>query len=224
MALSNPSRFFVIPSVPSFPNQNRRDYTFSTGSAQSDKVLVVVATMPNNRNFSSATYDGVSMGTPILNQSFGGLAQRQVVYALANPSDGSNLLRLIFSGSQFNGVSLAIYNFTDCGGVGNFGISGGATTPNIKTLTISDNSMIVATGISVASQNGQDYTIATVDYGLLYQHNVNDQVCGNISTNIPSGLRTVTTRTGSGTVTNVRVEILEQASSTTNNGNFFLTL
>ena len=148
MALSNSSKNYGI--VTSSPNRNFRVFNHDTGSAQSGKQLLVLITMQRTVQFTGASYDGVSMpnSTLVLYQDFSGLSQRQIVYTLANPSDGNNEFRVNFSGNQWGGVSIACYTFIGCGGVGNTGQNGGSGTPNSKTLTCSNGSIIMMAGIS----------------------------------------------------------------------------
>ena len=226
MALVNLNKNYSIVQG-SWPNANKRYYSFSSGVASSDKVLVVVATMPNQwpyPNFTNASYGGAAYPmTRHFRQYFSGLQQRQAVFSLVNPPDGNNQLQLDFSGDQNNGVSIAYFTFTGCSGVGSIGISGGSSTPNTKTLSCSANSMVLLTGISVNSQHGQVYTIDGSNYSLLYQHNVNDQVCGVLSSNVSAGSVTCVTRVGYSNVTNVRVEIQEaSAPPSGNQGNFLM--
>jgi hypothetical protein len=218
MALSNFTRNYGI--VTSFPNTDFRVFTHNSGSAQSDKQLLVVVTMANTRNFGNATYNGVLM-TQVLSKNFGGLSQKQAVFTLANPADGNNQFRIDFNGSQFNGVSIACYTFIGCAGVGDTGINGGSSTPNSKSLTCSNNSMIMLCGIS---NNGfQNFVIDGVSKPALYQHNVNKQTAGALSNNVSAGSITCTSVVNSGNVTNVRVEMLEAAAPPSgNSGNFLM--
>lgn len=223
MALSNFTKNYGITQG-IFPNANRRDFNHNSGSAQSDKVLLAVVTMANNRNFSGthAKYNGVTM-TRHFNKNFSGLGQRQAVYSLINPSDGTNNFQVFFNGDQYSLVSIACYTFIGCSGVGATGVSGGSSTPNTKALTCSANSIIMLTGISVGSQAGQVYTISGSNYSLLFQHNTNDQVAAVLSSNVSAGSVTCQTKVGSGNVTNVRVEILEaSAPPSGNSGNFLI--
>lgn len=218
MALSNFTKNYGI--VSSSPNSGFRVFNHDSGSAQSDKVLLVLVTMANTVNFGNATYDGVTM-TPVLSKNFNGLSQRQRVYSLANPADGTNQFRVSFTGNQWNGVSIACYTFIGCGGVGNTGINGGSTTPNSKSLTCSDGSIIMLTGIS--NNAFQNFVIDGVSKSTLYQHNTNKQTAGTLSNNVSAGSITCTSVVNSGNVTNVRVEMLEaSAPPSGNSGNFLM--
>tara|TARA_R100000544_G_C2202855_1_gene47642 strand:- start:72 stop:761 length:690 start_codon:yes stop_codon:yes gene_type:complete len=226
MSLSNFTKNYGISGPPAYPNANKRYFNHNSGSAQSDKVLLVVATMANvynNPNFTTATYGGVTM-TRDIRKYFNGLQQRQVVYSLVNPSDGTNQLVLNISQPQYNGVSIACYTFIGCAGVGNSGVSGGVSTPNTKSLTCSANSIIMLTGISIQSQNGSPYRIGTQSsITQLFYHNVNDQVSGVLSSNVSVGSVTCQTKVTSGNITNIRVEMLEaSAPPSGNSGNFLM--
>ena len=218
MALSNFKKNFAL--VSSAPNQNFRVLNHDSGSAQSDKVLLVVVTMATTAGFGSATYDGVTM-TSVLGKTFSGLSQRQKIFSLANPSDGTNEFRVNFSGNQWNGVSIACYTFIGCGGVGNTGINGGSSTPNSKSLTCSDGSIIMLTGIS--NNAFQDFKFNGVNFPTLYQWNTNKQTAGTLSNNVSAGSITCTSVVNSGNVTNIRVEMLEaSAPPSGNSGNFLM--
>jgi hypothetical protein len=177
--------------------------------------------MANTTSFTSATYNGVVM-TPVLSQNFTGLSQRQIVYTLQNPADFVNQFRVSFSANQWNGVSIACYTFLGCSGIGSTAVDGGSATPNSKTLICSNGSIIMVTGIS---NNGfQNFSVDGGSLFPLYQHNVNKQVAGAISTNVSSGVKDVTTAVNSGNVTNLRVEMLEAGGTppSGNSGNFLI--
>jgi hypothetical protein len=219
MALTNFTKNYGI--VSSSPNTNFRVFNHNSGASQSDKQLIVVVTMANTVNFGNATYNGVTM-TPVLSQNFTGLSQRQRIYTLASPTDGTNQFRVDFTGNQWNGVSIACYTFIGCSGIGNFGINGGSTTPNSKTLNCSNGSIIVATGIS--NNAFQNFSIDGASLPTLYQHNINKQTAGAISNNVSAGVIDVTSVVNTGNVTNVRVEMLEAGGTppTGNSGNFLI--
>lgn len=219
MALTNFTKNYAI--VTSSPTAGYRVLNHNTGSAQSDKVLLVSVTMANSVGYTGATYDGIAM-TQVLQQNFSGLQQRQVVYKIANPTDGTNQFRVNFNGNQWGGVSIACYTFIGCSGIGNTGVTGGQTTPNSQTLTCSNGSMIMCTGIS--NNAFQNFNIDGDNLAPLFQHNTNKQVAGVLSNNVLAGSINVTANVNSGTVTNVRVEILESGGvpPTGNNGNFLM--
>lgn len=219
MALTNFTKNYGI--VSSSPNTNFRVFNHNSGTAQSDKQLLVVVTMANTVNFGSATYNGVTM-TPVLSKNFSGLSQRQRIYTLASPADGTNQFRVNFTANQWNGVSIACYTFIGCSGVGNTGVNGGSTTPNSKTLSCSNGSIIVATAIS--NNAFQNFSIDGVSLPTLYQHNVNKQTAGVISNSVSAGLIDVTSVVNSGNVTNIRVEMLEAGGTppSGNSGNFLM--
>lgn len=219
MALTNFTKNYGI--VSSSPNSNFRVFNHNSGTAQSDKQLLVVVTMKTGVNFTNATYNGVTMSV-VLSQTFSGLSQRQKIFTLANPSDGNNQFRVNFTGNQWGGVSIACYTFIGCSGVGNTGVNGGSSTPNSKTLSCSDGSMIVATAISINAF--QNFSIDSVSLPPLYQHNVDKQTAGVISNNVSAGLIDVTSVVNFGNVTNVRVEMLESGGTppSGNSGNFLM--
>ena len=221
MALTNFTKNYGV--VSSSPNSNFRVFSHNSGSAQSDKVLLVVCTMATGVNFTNAAYNGVTMSV-VLSQTFSGLGQNQKIFKLDNPTDGTNQFRVNFTGNQWSGVSIACYTFIGCSGIGNTGINGGSSTPNSKTLSCSNGSIVMLTGISIGTQAGKQYTIDGSNYTPLFYHNVNDQVSGVLSGNVSAGLIDCVTRVGTGNVTNIRVEMLEAGGTppSSNSGNFLM--
>ena len=218
MALSNFTKNYGV--VSSSPNTDYRVFNHDSGSAQSDKVLLVVCTMENSVNFSSATYDGVTMNS-VLTKNYSALQQRQKIFSLANPSNGTNEFRVNLSGNQLNDVSIACYTFIGCSGIGNTGRNGGISTPNSKTLTCSDGSIIMLCGISASGF--QNFVIDGVSKSTLYQHNTNKQTAGALSSPVSAGSINCKSVVNSGTVTNLRVEIQEaSAPPSGNSGNFLM--
>ena len=174
MALVDGNKTFVNPT----PNANSytQSHNQNTGS---DGLLLVVVTMSNTVDFTGCTYNGVSM-TLVRNTNFGGLSQRQACYALTAPATGANDIVVSFSGSQFNPASIVAISFTGASGIGNDGVNGQVTTPNSQSLTVSENSMIYASGISINAQNS-NYDIAGSTRTNLFSHNTNRQVEGALS-------------------------------------------
>jgi hypothetical protein len=133
-------------------------------------------------------------------------------------------LRINFSGSQWNPISIHARNFTGSGGVGNEGRTGGQSTPNTQSLTVSDDSMIMATACSINAistiqiPQGTNRSFVT--------HNTNRQVgTGAISTGQSAGAYNIRTTSTFGSVTNDRVEILGLSSSANgDSGDFFMIL
>lgn len=219
MALSNFKKNFSI--VSSSPNSNFRVLNHDSGSAQSDKVLLVVVTMARTTNYTGATYNGSTM-TQEAFLDMGTLQQRQIVYSIINPSDGTNQFRVNFSGNQWSGVSIACYTFIGCSGIGSVGVTGGSTTPNTRTLSCSNNSIVMCTGVS--NNAFQPFVIDGVSYTKLFSHNTNKQVAAALSNNLSAGTINVSSVVGSGDVTNVRVELQEAGATppSGNSGNFLM--
>lgn len=189
------------------PNGNIQTlaHTMNTGA---DGLLFVVITMPNTVNFSSVTFDGTAM-TQVRNQNFSGLSQRQGTFYLLNPNTGNKNIVVNFSGSQFNSTSILAQSFTGASGIGNDSNTGALTSPNSQSLTVSENSVIYATGISSNAQSF-GYDIGGSTRTNLFTHNTNKIVEGALSaTGLSAGAQNVTTKADFGTVTNYSVEILE---------------
>ena len=191
------------------PTPASNSYSFTHNqNAGSNKLLIVLVTMSNATSFSSATYGGVAM-TQLYQQNRGGLGQRMVFYYLENPADGNNTLQLNFNGNQFNPISIHARSFTDSGGIGNSTRSGASSTPNTKSLTVSQNdSLIIITSCSVNQILTQQ--IPTGTNRTFTTHNTNRQVAtGAISANAGHLAGSVSLRATStfGTVSLDRTEI-----------------
>jgi len=165
------------------PTPAANSYSFTHNqNAGSNKLLIVLVTMANTTSFSSATYGGETM-TQLYQQNRNGLSQRMVFYYLENPASGNNTLQLNFNGNQFNPISIHARSFTDSGGIGNSTRSGASSTPNTKSLTVSQNdSLIIITSCSVNAILTQQ--IPTGTNRTFTTHNTNRQVAtGAISAN-----------------------------------------
>lgn len=206
------------------PGNNFYQFSFNV-SAGSDSLLVIQLTMANTVGYSGCTYDGVAM-TQLHSTNRGGLSQRMAFFYLQNPNTGNNTLRINFSGSQWNPISIHTRYFTGSGGIGNEGRTGGQTTPNTQSLTVSQDSRIMATACSINAistiqiPQGDNRTFST--------HNTNRQVgTGAISASsgLSAGTYNIRTTSTFGSVTNDRVEILGLSSSpTTDDADFFMIL
>ena len=190
-----------------------------------DGLIVAMVTMPNNRNFTGATYGGQTM-TQLYSINRGGLSQRMVFYYLENPPTGNNTFRVNFSANVFNPISLHIRSFTGSGGVGNSARTGGQSTPNSQTLTVEDDSLILMTSCSINAILTQE--IPTGNNRTFVTHNTNRQVAtGAISANSGHSAGTINLRSTStfGSVTLDRTEIKGLSGSVdTSGGDFFAIL
>ena len=178
-----------------------------------DGLLLVVITMPNSVDFTGCTYGGNTM-TLIRNTNYTGLSQRQASYYIQTPPTGANNIVVSFTGSQWNNSSIFAVSFTGAGGIGNDASTDASATPNSQSLTVSENSVIYATGISVNAQSF-GYDIAGSTRTNEFAHNTNKQVGGALSaTGLSAGATNVTTKTNFDTVSNYRVEVLEAVAVT----------
>ena len=187
-------------------------------------LLVIQLTMSNVRSYSGCTYGGQAM-TQLYTINRGGLSQRMAFFYLENPPTGNNTLRINFNNSVWNPISIHSRSFTGSAGIGNDGKVGGQPTPNTQSLTVSDDSLIMATACSVnvvstiQIPQGSNRSFAT--------HNTNRQVgTGAISANAGHNAGSISVRTTStsGSVTNDRVEILGTISPVTNTDGDFLAI
>jgi len=206
------------------PGANNYQFTHNQNTG-TGRLLIIQLTMANTVGYSGCTYGGQAM-TQLHSTNRGGLSQRMAFFYLVDPPTGNNTLRINFTGNQWNPISIHARSFTGSAGIGNEGRTGGQSTPNTKTLTVSDDSLIMATACSINAistiqiPQGSNRSFVT--------HNTNRQVgTGAISANAGFSAGTYNIRTTStfGSVTNDRVEILGISSPATNtDGDFFMLM
>lgn len=186
-------------------NSHTIAHTQNTGS---DRLLVVQLTMANTVNYSGVTYGGQSL-TQLHSTNRGGLSQRMGFFYLVDPPTGNNNCVISFTGNQWNPISIHIRSFTGSGGIGNYDRSGASSTPNTKSLTVSqDDSLIMITSCSVNAILTQQ--IPTGTNRTFTTHNTNRQVAtGAISANAGHSAGSISLRATStfGSVSLDRVEI-----------------
>jgi len=192
----------------------------------SNRLIVAQFTMSNSTSYTSATYGGVTM-TRLYTINRSGLGQRMAFYYLVDPPTGSNTLRINFSSSQWNPVSIYARSFTNSGGIGNSSRSGGSATPHNASLTVSDDSLIMMTSCSINAITSQQ--IPTGTNQSYTQHNTNRQVAtGSISSNAGHSAGSISLRATStfGNISLDRTEILGLGATPPSgeNGNFFLVM
>ena len=90
----------------STPGASFKDYTHNQNTG-SNGLIIVQLSMTNNRTYTSCNYGGQSM-TQLYQINRNGLGQRMAFFYLENPPTGSNTLRVNFSASVWNGVSVHI--------------------------------------------------------------------------------------------------------------------
>jgi hypothetical protein len=188
------------------PAGNFKTYSHNQ-NAGNNRLLVVQVTMANTTNYASCTYNGVSM-TLLYNKNRYGLSQRMAVFYLVNPATGTNTVRINFTGNQWNPISVLIKSFTDSGGIGAFGNSGGPSTPNTKTLTVEQDSLIMMSSCSNNAILTQQ--IPTGTNQAFTTHNTNKQVAtGAITANAGHNAGSISLRatSTSGNITLDRFEI-----------------
>jgi len=199
-----------------FKSQNHNQ---NTGS---DRLIIAQFTMSNSRTYTSATYGGVAM-TQLYQINRSGLSQRMAFFYLVDPPTGTNALRVNFSGSQWNPISIHIRSFTDCGGIGASLRTGGQSSPHTQSLTVEQDSLIMLTSCCVNAILTQQ--IPTGTNRTFTTHNTNRQVAtGSISVDSGESAGSVSLRatSSSGNLTLDRTEIKGLSSSTGVNGDFFL--
>lgn len=205
------------------PAGNNHQFNFNVTSGN-NRILIVQLTMANTVNYSSVTYDGVSL-TQLHSTNRSGLGQRMAFFYLLNPNIGNNVLRINFSGSQWNPISIHARYLTNSSGIGNYGRTGTQNTPNTQSLTVSQDSRIISTACSVNSISSIEIPSGTSR--TFVTHNTNDQVgTGAISSNtgFNAGTYNIKTTSSWGSVSNDRVEILGISTSINNDDEFFMFL
>lgn len=202
-------------------NFKTQSHTQNTGN---NRLIIAQFTMSNTRTYSSCTYGGVAM-TQLYQINRSGLSQRMAFFYLVDPPTGNNTLRVNFSGSQWNPISMHIRSFTDCGGIGASARTGGQSTPNTQNLTVEDDSLIMITSSSINAiltqqiPQGTNRTFTT--------HNTNRQVAtGAISADTGHSAGTISLRSTStfGSVTLDRTEIKGLGGSIDTSGGDFLAM
>lgn len=185
--------------------------------------LLVVMAMPTV-NYSTVTYGGVAM-TQLDNNFESGISQRMAGFILVNPPTGVNNIVVTFTSNQWNNTSMFACSFTGANGVGNHLYTGLVTTPNSQSITITENSVIYASGMSGTAQSfGYDIG-GTTRVNEFNGHVANNQVEGALSAlGLSAGAQNVTTKADSSQVTNYRIEILEAGATPNQSSNpeFFL--
>jgi hypothetical protein len=202
-------------------NSKTQAHTHNTGS---DGLIVAQFTMSNTRTYTYCTYGGQAM-TELYQINRGGLSQRMAFFYLENPPTGNNNLVVGFNGSQWNPISMHIRSFTNSGGVGASGRTGGQTTPNTQSLTVEEDSLIMITSCSINAISTQQ--IPTGTNRTFTTHNTNRQVgTGAISADAGHSAGSISIRGTStfGSVTLDRTEIKGLSSSSTAGSDFFLIM
>jgi hypothetical protein len=207
------------------PTPGANFYQFSHNqNTGNNRLLVVLLSMNQIRSYTGATYNGVAM-TQLYSIVRGGLSQRMALFYLIDPPTGSNTLRVNFSSTVWNPISVHARSFTDSGGIGNSLRTGGTATPHNSSLTVSQDSLIMTQSVSVNQILTQQ--IPTGTNRTFVTHNVNRQVAtGAISADAGHSAGTINLRATAtfGNLTLDRTEIKGLASSGGSGGDFFLVM
>lgn len=174
-----------------------------------DDLLLVHISMQNTQTVSGIEYDGVTM-TEVRQDNSVTYNKTIATFFLLAPSTGSNNIVVTFSGGQFNPTAIFAQSFSGASGIGNSGFNDAISTPNTQALTISENSIIFATGVSGNAQSfGYQFDgVTATNFGNGF--NINNIVEGAFSqTGLSAGSVDVATRCDVNTITNHRVEIQE---------------
>lgn len=192
------------------PNGTSQTLSFNSGASGTDKGLFVALTMPSTVNVTGATYGGVAMS--IVSNNISTEGQRVTTFYLQNPANGVNNIVISFNGSQFNSTSIFAFVVYGADGIDNFAWNDVSTSPNSRSITILQNSLIYVTGLSINAQTATQYSIGGSSRVWEFSHNTNKIVRGAISaTGLSAGATNVTTYADFGSITNLRVAIKEKA-------------
>lgn len=162
-------------------------HTQNTGD---DGHLILLIACPA-KDVSSVTYNGVGM-TEVREENTS-YSVYWSVWELDDPAIGSNTVAITISApGTWNIVSAACYSFTGCSGVGNTGFNNTKAVNQTTSVTISENSMIIA-GILTGNTTSEyieipDGTSRTVDWdeGISGNYHI-----GGISPSLSSGATTI---------------------------------
>ncbi len=130
-----------------------------------DGHLILMIAHPTANVLTGVKYNGTSMS---LLSSFTTTSTGDYwsIWELDDPDTGSNNVELTFSAACWNPTSSQAVSFTGCSGTGAYGYTDTGGPPQTKAITVAENSVIMAGGISGAI--GTDVTIdgssRTIDY------------------------------------------------------------
>ena len=209
------------------PTPNASFYEFNHNqNTGTDGLLVFSVAMTNTVSITTATYGGVAM-TQVFVRNFGGLSQTSKLFVLENPPTGNNTLRVNFTGSQFNPVSLYALSCTGAEAGGNFLNLADSSSPKTANITVSDGSYIYSYGISTSA-----ITAIEIPQGdarpAEFTHNTNRQVRGGLSaSSFTAGTYAIRHVTTFSSVTMQTYEIKEKGGTPPvidTDGDFFLMM
>lgn len=198
-----------------------------TQNAGADRVIIVSMAHSNTVNINAVRYGGVLM-TVRINRNLGGQGIRQSTFELKDPPSGSNNLVLNWSGSLWNFASIQVTSFLGADVGGNIINTGGSSSPNSRSITVSAGSVIYSRGVSPNSFTNITVAGRSSTGGGLEPNNKNiNKITSGAYSNagLTAGTYNVVHTTTSGGVSVMALEVKEGGTTpVTNNGNFFLTL
>ncbi len=193
------------------PNGTSQTLAHNHGGGTNGLLLVHIA-MQNSVTVTGMTYNGVAM-TLIRNDNSTSYSKNYSTYYLLNPATGSNNIIINFSGAQYNSTAIFARSFSGASGIGNTGFTDAITSPHSQNLSVSLNSIVFASGQSGAAQSfGYDFdgvTATNVGNGF----NNNNIVEAAYSQLLSAGSKAIVTKADTGTITNLRIEVLESVAA-----------
>lgn len=219
VVIGNKTQINQTPSA----NFYQFNHNQNTGS---DGLLVFSIVMTTTVSITNATYGGVAMSQVFVG-NFGGLSQTTKLFVLENPPTGGNTLRVNFTGSQFNPISLYALSCTGAVAGGNTINLSATSSPKTANISVSGGSYIYSYGISTSA-----ITSIQIPQGdprpAEFTHNTNRQVRGGLSaSSFTAGTYNIRHVTTFANVTMQSYEIKEKGATppvVNTDGDFFLMM
>ena len=155
MAIASGNKTY-IGTVPNATTYTHSAHSQDTGSG-GFMVVVVASVADFGQTISGVTWNGTSM-TQMQQDTISSDGQntRLAFFKLANPATGTHDLVTTWSSSMLYGVSIQIFSFTGAQDGGNSLLGTPSNTPNIQTMSMTTNSIILGLAIS-------RYTLSTIE-------------------------------------------------------------
>jgi hypothetical protein len=160
--------------------------TFShTHSAGSNGYLYVVTGHSSGGfTITGVSYNGVAL-TNIDSRTTTSTTMSLRSWELANPSTGANNVIITMNAGPFNPISVEAISFLGANGFGNATFVDTAGPPVTGTLTVSQNSMILA--YAAAGTAGTNLSFTGVTDTIDWNNNANNFIFGGVSNNLNAG-------------------------------------
>ena len=179
-------------------------------------LLVLVWIDSSSSAPTSVTYNGVSLTQVDTPRTFAGANQIVSAWVLAGPSTGANNVVVTYGAAMYNPTVVVAYPMTGVSGVGSFGFTAVAASPQTNAITVSENSIIVATCGATGSGGSLTITIDGSLRTLDYSTTIYNYIMGARTAALSSGSRTTSaTSDGQVGVYNIEVQAFSLTSKNT---------